>query len=53
MKKIFLLAIAGLLSTGSIAYAKGKHGTSKNCTNKHCTTQTCPDGCPKVCCKKG
>ena len=51
MKKMFLLALAGLLVTGSMAYASGDPKDCKKCTKKVCT-QPCKEKCPKGSCPK-
>jgi hypothetical protein len=55
MNKIFLLALAGLLTIGTAAYAsgnpKGKQKECKSCTQKICTPD-CKAHCGKGCCAK-
>jgi hypothetical protein len=52
MKKIFLLATAAMLMTGSIAFANGEKKNSKNNGKKACTEKPCPKPCPKGKCDK-
>lgn len=49
MKKLFLLATAAMLLTGSVAFANGGKKDSKNNGKKTCTEKTCTKACPKPC----
>jgi hypothetical protein len=54
MKKMFLLAMAGLLAAGSVAYASGDPVPCKKSTKKVCTPP-CKEKCTKEskgCCAK-
>ena len=59
MKKIFLLAMASVLTMGMTAYATGnpkghskrQPGICQNCPEKVCTP-ACKDHCDKSCCHK-
>ena len=52
MKKLFLLATAVMLMTGSVAFANGGKKDSKRNGGKSCTEKTCPKPCPKSKCDK-
>jgi len=51
MKKIFLLAIAGMIGFASMATANDHHKRCKDCTKAHCTV-ACKDkvNCTKTAC---
>jgi hypothetical protein len=55
MNKIFLLALAAVLTIGTAAYAsgnpKGKQKECKSCTQKVCTP-ACKAHCGQGCCAK-
>ena len=52
MKRIFLLALAGVITMSSFAVDKGKEKISKKNKKAQRTEQVCPPGCTKGSCVK-
>lgn len=52
MKKMFLLAMAGLLTAGSVAYATGDPKDPKCKKTAKVCTPACKEKCTKPCCPK-